>query len=196
MTDYSLGLRKAFGTVLGGALWASVMGAGAIALVNVNPPESFQSGQFSPLLSAPSLPTLGPAADYLPKDPGHLLLRLGERRVYVYRRDEVVASYPVAVGRNGWETPTGTFEVLQAVKDPTWLHPFTEAIVPPGKDNPLGVRWIGFWTDGTNYVGFHDTPHPELIGQAVSHGCVRMKNEDVIALFEQVEVGMPVIVEP
>ena len=164
---------------------------GAIAITSTDP-----SPHGNPLVSAPQLPSLGPAADYLPQVKYHLELRLGERRVYVYRQEEVVNSYPVAIGRAGWETPTGTFKVMQTVKDPVWQHPFTEVIVPAGGDNPLGARWIGFWSDGTNSIGFHGTPHPELIGQAVSHGCVRMKNEDVVALFEQVEVGMTVVVKP
>ncbi|MEB3118669.1 MAG: L,D-transpeptidase, partial [Limnothrix sp.] len=62
--------------------------------------------------------------------------------------------------------------------------------------NPLGVRWIGFWTNGDNSIGFHGTPNPELIGQAVSHGCVRMRNEDIVDLFDRVTEGMPVRVEP
>lgn len=171
-------------------------GLGAIALVSVMATGATASVMPSSVSPAPQLPALGTAGHYLPKVERRLVLRLSERRVYVYRRDQVVASYPVAIGRSGWETPTGKFEVMQRVKEPTWQHPFTEAIVPPGKDNPLGARWIGFWTDGTNFIGFHGTPHPELIGQAVSHGCVRMKNEHIIALFEQVEVGMAVVVEP
>jgi lipoprotein-anchoring transpeptidase ErfK/SrfK len=58
------------------------------------------------------------------------------------------------------------------------------------------VRWIGFWTDGTDHIGFHGTPTLSSIGKAASHGCVRMRNEDVVALFEQVQMGTPVVVEP
>ncbi len=172
-------------------------GLGAIAAVGILTSGAIISASAVPAtpLPTPQLPTLGTVGDYLPQAERRVVLRLGERRVYVYRRDQVIASYPVAIGRSGWETPTGKFEVMQRVKEPTWQHPFTEAIVPPGKDNPLGARWIGFWTDGTNSIGFHGTPHPELIGQAVSHGCVRMKNEDIVALFEQVKVGMTVVVE-
>lgn len=129
-------------------------------------------------------------------DNTRLVLRLQERRVYLYRGDQVEISYPVAVGRQGWETPTGTFQVMDMMPDPYWHHPWTGEVIPPGPDNPLGVRWIAFWTDGTNYIGFHGTPHEDLIGEAVSHGCVRMRNEDVMALFEKVQVGVPVIVEP
>lgn len=125
-----------------------------------------------------------------------LVLRLSERRVYLYQNQQIIISYPVAVGRSGWETPTGEYQVLQKISDPVWQHPFTGEIVPPGPENPLGSHWIGFWTDGTNYIGFHGTPNEETVGQAISHGCVRMFNQDVLALFEKVKVGTPVIIEP
>lgn len=125
-----------------------------------------------------------------------LVIKLSDRLVYVYEDNEVKTSYPIAVGRDGWETPTGNYEVIQAIENPSWEHPFTGEIVPPGPTNPLGARWIGFWTDGTNYIGFHGTPEEETVGTAASHGCVRMYDEDAIALFEKVKIGTPVIVEP
>lgn len=124
-----------------------------------------------------------------------VVLKLNERRVYLYKSDRAIASYPVAVGKKGWETPTGTFQVMKMVKNPTWEHPWNGKLVPPGPDNPLGDRWIGFWTDGKNAIGFHGTPDENLIGQAVSHGCVRMRNRDIQALFEKVNVGTLVVVE-
>lgn len=125
-----------------------------------------------------------------------LVIRLGQRRVYVYKNNEVFISYPIAVGRAGWETPTGEHEVISMVQDPGWQNPFTGEVIPPGPSNPLGERWIGFWTDGQNYIGFHGTPNTQSVGRAASHGCIRMYNEDVRALFEIVAVGTPVIVEP
>ena len=122
----------------------------------------------------------------------NLVLNLGDRRLMVYQGNMLINSYPVAVGREGWQTPTGEFSVLQKQVNPAWEHPFTGQVVPPGPANPLGTRWIGFWTDGTNHIGFHGTPDESLIGSAVSHGCVRMRNEDVIALYEQVEMGTPI----
>ena len=124
-----------------------------------------------------------------------LVLVLGERRVYAYQEDKVLASYPVAVGKKGWETPTGNFQVIQKVKDPVWQNPWNGKIIPASLNGPIGIRWIGFWTDGKNTIGFHGTPGEHLLGQAVSHGCVRMKNKDVVALFEMIEPGTPVIVK-
>jgi lipoprotein-anchoring transpeptidase ErfK/SrfK len=123
-----------------------------------------------------------------------LVLNLKQRRLYVYRADRAIASYPVAIGRRGWETPTGRFAVIQMTRDPVWQHPFTGQVFPAGKNNPLGARWIGFWTDGENSIGFHGTPDERLIGRAVSHGCVRMRNRDIKALFEKVSVGTTVTV--
>ncbi|MFH7243685.1 MAG: L,D-transpeptidase [Spirulina sp.] len=153
-----------------------------------------------PEVGRPWVP-LGEAADHLPQqgDPvyaTHVVLRLSERRVYLYDGNRLWVSYPVAVGRQGWTTPTGRFVVQRKQADPTWRHPFTGALVPPGPENPLGRHWVGFWSDGNNVIGFHGTPQEDLIGQAVSHGCVRMRNADVAEFFDRVQVGTPVIVEP
>ena len=123
-----------------------------------------------------------------------LLLNLKKRRVFVYQGQKIIASYPEAIGRRGWETPTGQFRVIQMVREPVWEHPFTGQLVPSGKNNPLGARWIGFWTDGANFIGFHGTPQENLIGSAVCHGCVRMRDRDIKALFEKVQIGTSVIV--
>jgi L,D-transpeptidase ErfK/SrfK len=146
----------------------------------------------------PELPQLSPVLLPVLPQPrtNRVVLKIKERRVYVYQGDHVKTSYPVAVGRPGWETPTGEFQVLEMVKQPGWTNPFTQEVLPPSAENPLGERWIAFWTDGTNYVGFHGTPSRDSIGQAASHGCVRMLNEDVRELYEAVQIGTPVIVEP
>ncbi|TAF12831.1 MAG: L,D-transpeptidase, partial [Nostocales cyanobacterium] len=67
-------------------------------------------------------------------------------------------------------------------------------IFEAGTDSPLGDRWIGFWSDGKNEIGFHGTPNTDLIGAAVSHGCLRMRNADVRMLYEQVSLDTPVVV--
>lgn len=145
----------------------------------------------------PALPSLGDADRYLSvEEEVRLLLKLNERRVYVYQGDRAIGSYPVAVGKKGWETPKGNYQVIQMIRDPSWKSPWTGKVVPAGPNNPIGIRWIGFWTDGKNTIGFHGTPNEGSVGQAVSHGCVRMFNRDIQQLFEQVAVGTPVIVEP
>jgi lipoprotein-anchoring transpeptidase ErfK/SrfK len=156
-------------------------------------------------LDKPQLPPLGDGSKFIPLDPitsvkpaedVRLVIRLKDRRVYVYRQNDIQTSFPIAVGKAGWETPKGTFKVIQKIKNPIWEHPWTGELVPSGPDNPLGSRWIGFWTDGKNVIGFHGTPNEESVGRAASHGCVRMFDKDVQVLFEKVDVGTPVIVEP
>ncbi|QYO68142.1 L,D-transpeptidase [Leptolyngbya sp. 7M] len=89
-----------------------------------------------------------------------------------------------------------TFRVIAMLRNPGWTNPFTGEVLPPGANNPLGERWIAFWTDGQNDIGFHGTPNRESVGQAASHGCVRMLNEHIREMFEWVEPGTLVTVEP
>jgi L,D-transpeptidase ErfK/SrfK len=132
-----------------------------------------------------------PAADEI-----HLVVKLRAKTVYVYRGPEIIASYAIAVGKSGWETPKGTYRVFEQEIDPVFKSFKTGKIIEPGPENPLGPRWIGIWTDGKTRLGFHGTNQPQLIGQAVSHGCIRMHNKDVMALFDKVKVGTIVKVEP
>jgi L,D-transpeptidase ErfK/SrfK len=146
-----------------------------------------------PPAPAPIAPTVSPAAQ---TDTLRLVLKRGQRKVYVYQNDKVISSYRVAVGKPGWETPLGEFKVLTMELNPIFKSFKSGRIIPPGPDNPLGVRWIGIWTDGQTQLGFHGTNEPELIGQAVSHGCIRMMNKDVVKLYAQVKAGTPVQVVP
>lgn len=123
-----------------------------------------------------------------------VVVSLSDRRAYVYRDDVVIASYPIAIGKKGWETPTGTFQITHMQHDPIWRHPITDQVFAAGPDSPLGERWIGFWSDGHNHIGFHGTPDSDTMGSAISHGCIRMRNPDVRLLYEQVGLGTTVIV--
>ncbi len=125
-------------------------------------------------------------------DTVNLVLNLRQRRVYVYKGGKIIAKYPVAIGKKGWETPLGEWQVMEKVKNPGWTNFKTGEVMQPGKENPLGVRWIGFWTDGEDVIGFHGTPNIKSIGTAASHGCVRMYNRDVRALYPLVKVGTTV----
>lgn len=104
--------------------------------------------------------------------------------------------YSIAHGLPEHPTPTGTFRVVEKVKDPTWIPPDSpwarEAkATPPGPDNPLGTRWLGL---DSNLVGIHGTPFSWSIGTRASHGCIRMHMKEVEALFEQVGNGTPVTI--
>jgi hypothetical protein len=151
-------------------------------------------------LEIPELPSLGDPEIYLYDGSDifevQVVIRLSKRRVYVYQEEQEIASYPIAVGKKGWETPQGNFAIIQMIEAPSWQNPWTGKVIPAGPNNPLGERWIGFWSDGKNTIGFHGTPGEHLIGQAVSHGCVRMKNKDIKALFDLVAIGTTVTVKP
>jgi lipoprotein-anchoring transpeptidase ErfK/SrfK len=131
----------------------------------------------------------------------HLVIRVSERRLYLIddAPDTPDESFPIAVGRQGLETPVGQFHVEEMVENPDFEKVASGVVIeriPPGPSNPLGVRWIGFahgpgWT-----VGIHGTPTPDLLGRAVSSGCVRMRNADVIIVYDRVQIGTRVLVEP
>ncbi|MCR4402017.1 MAG: L,D-transpeptidase family protein [Firmicutes bacterium] len=105
-----------------------------------------------------------------------IVISVGERALGLYEGDRLVRRYPVAIGKPSTPTPVGTHRIL-------------EKIMYPG--GGLGTRWMGF----THQMhGIHGTNRPELIGQAVSNGCVRMHNRDVEELYGLVDIGTPVIV--
>jgi lipoprotein-anchoring transpeptidase ErfK/SrfK len=128
-------------------------------------------------------------AETFEADEIHLLLKLGERRVYVYRGQKLLNKYPVAIGKKKWETPQGDWKVRLMLKNPGWTNFKTGEQLAPGPDNPLGERWIGFWTDGKDEIGFHGTTNLSSIGRAASHGCVRMSNKNVKEMYRLVKLG-------
>jgi L,D-transpeptidase ErfK/SrfK len=126
-----------------------------------------------------------------------IILNIPERRVYVFKDDSLVDSHPVAIGRPSWPTTTGDFHLRSKVVNPTWTPPASmvkregvkDEPVPPGPENPLGDRWMGWTAPG---FGFHSTTTPSSIGTAASHGCVRLYPESARKMFGQVSVGMPI----
>jgi lipoprotein-anchoring transpeptidase ErfK/SrfK len=124
-----------------------------------------------------------------------LEIHLGRREVLVYQGERAINRYPIGIGRSGWETPTGTFQVQQMRENPTWISPFNGQRIPGGDArNPLGTRWIGFWTDGNNWIGFHGTRNPQTVGRRSSHGCIHMHRADLEDLYRQVVLGTAVTV--
>jgi lipoprotein-anchoring transpeptidase ErfK/SrfK len=95
-----------------------------------------------------------------------------------------VKIYGIAVGKKSTPSPNGNFHIASRVVKPTWYQP--GKVVGPGPANPLGTRWMGLGFKG---YGIHGTNRPTSIGKAASHGCIRMRNQDVEELFELVQVG-------
>ncbi len=120
-----------------------------------------------------------------------LVVDLSEFTLSLYLNERWVKTYPVAVGREGRETPTGEFEIINKLIDPVWYAPdgFRRPFGHP--KNILGTRWMGICLPG---FGVHGTTLPETIGKRATQGCVRMFNEDVEELFDLVTPGTPVII--
>jgi lipoprotein-anchoring transpeptidase ErfK/SrfK len=113
-----------------------------------------------------------------------IVVSIPDRKLAVLENDRVVKVYQTAVGAPVSPSPDGTFTIVNHIADPTW---YTKGrIVPPGKANPLGTRWMGLSKKG---YGIHGTNVPSSIGRNASHGCIRMRNRDVEELFEIVAVG-------
>lgn len=107
----------------------------------------------------------------------YIRIVLSLRRLFLYENGNIIANYPVAIGKPTTPTPAGEFVIIDKLLNPGGV---------------FGTRWMGF-TERRH--GIHGTNQPESIGNAVSNGCVRLRNENVEELFDQVEVGTPVIVE-
>ena len=113
-----------------------------------------------------------------------LVVSIPDRKIALLENGRVVKVYPIAVGKAGTPSPHGTFHIASRVVKPTWYQP--GKVVGPGPANPLGTRWMGLGYKG---YGIHGTNRPDSIGQAASHGCIRMRIQDVEELFELVQVG-------
>lgn len=135
--------------------------------------------------------------------PGTVIVKTDERRLYYVMHDGRAIMYSVGVGREGftWE---GRAVVSRKAEWPTWRPPqemiereagrgrTIPEFMAGGPDNPLGARAI--YIGDTEYR-IHGTSQPWSIGRAMSSGCIRMLNEEVIDLYERVDVGTLVVVE-
>jgi L,D-transpeptidase ErfK/SrfK len=124
-----------------------------------------------------------------------LVINLPEMRMYYYQKDgEEPVTHPIGVGREGLDTPTGVTKIVRKKEGPTWTptkrmrdaDPTLPAVVPAGKDNPLGshamyLGWPEYLIHGTNRVFG--------IGRRISSGCIRMYPADIIHMFGIVPVG-------
>jgi lipoprotein-anchoring transpeptidase ErfK/SrfK len=113
-----------------------------------------------------------------------LVVSLTDHKMVVLEDNHIVKMYPVAVGKPRTPSPSGTFEIVNRVQNPTWFGP--GKVVGPGKSNPLGTRWMGLSRKG---YGIHGTNVQSSVGKSASHGCIRMRKADVEELFELVTVG-------
>ena len=121
-------------------------------------------------------------------------VRLKEYRLDHFLGDCLLASYSVGVGRDG-KTPQVEFVVKSKLEKPDWTY--EGQIIPYGDEkNELGERWIGFHHDSWRGFGIHGTNDEASVGSGVSRGCIRMKNKDVIQVFNRIPKGMVVKIRP
>lgn len=125
--------------------------------------------------------TVTPPADRIKRV---VLISIPDRKLAVLDDGEVIATFPVAVGAAISPSPTGEFQIVSRVANPAYYRSGT--IIPSGKNNPVGTRWLGLSAKG---YGIHGTNVPHSIGHAASHGCIRLRNRDMEQLFAMLQVG-------
>jgi lipoprotein-anchoring transpeptidase ErfK/SrfK len=130
--------------------------------------------------------------------PGTIIIETSERRLYFVLDDGKAIRYGVGVGRDGFRW-AGSHRITRKAEWPGWTPPPAmrrripdlPAYMEGGPNNPLGARAMYI---GSTLYRIHGTSEPWTIGQAVSSGCIRLTNEDVIDLYERVRVGARVVV--
>jgi L,D-transpeptidase ErfK/SrfK len=113
-----------------------------------------------------------------------IVVSFPDRKLALLEGDRVIKVYDVAVGAPVSPSPTGEYQVVQRLENPTYYKP--GVVMGPGAQNPLGPRWIGLNAKG---FGIHGTNRSDSIGKNASHGCMRLRNEDIKDLFARVQVG-------
>jgi lipoprotein-anchoring transpeptidase ErfK/SrfK len=123
--------------------------------------------------------------------PWSLTVRLRAHRLTVMRAGSVVRTLPIGVGRSVTPTPTGTYFITELLKQPD----------PAGPYGPYAFGLSAhsgelehFGRGGDGQIGIHGTDQPQLIGTDASHGCVRLRNADIVWLTQRLPLGTPVLI--
>ncbi len=131
-----------------------------------------------------------------------VVINIPEMRLYrFFKEHDMVRTYPIGIGREGFDTPITVARVVEIIENPSWTVPpaawekYGKKLIPPGPDNPLGEYWVGLTADG---VGIHGTNFPWGIGRRVSHGCIRLYPEHAKQFHKEVEKGtiVEILYEP
>ncbi len=127
----------------------------------------------------------------------YLLVSRETYTLRLYKKLKLVKTYGIAVGQAGLETPAGLYDINDKQVDPWWHVPnsawagdLAGRVIPPGPDDPIKARWMGFF----NGAGIHGTTEDWSIGHAASHGCIRMHIWDVEDLYDRVPLHTPIYV--
>ena len=119
-----------------------------------------------------------------PRAKRQIIVSVPDRKLAVLENGVVLRTFSVAVGAAVSPSPTGEFAIVNRLTGPTYYH--AGVVIPAGPGNPLGPRWVGLNKPG---YGIHGTNAPGSIGKAASHGCIRLRNRDIVQLFTMVSVG-------
>jgi lipoprotein-anchoring transpeptidase ErfK/SrfK len=129
--------------------------------------------------------------------PTYITIDRATFQLRLWKNLKLASTYTIAVGAAGYETSTGVYHVESKQVNPTWYVPdkawagdLAGKVIPPGPDNPLQARWMGFFAG----AGIHGTSDVGSLGSAASHGCIRMSVADVIELYDQVPLGTPIYI--
>lgn len=133
--------------------------------------------------------------------PGSIIIRTSERKIYLVGKNGKAIQYGIAVGSTAGRQWKGKTYISRKRPNPTWIptasilreSPKMKRVYKPGPRNPLGVRAMNLANTPT--LRIHGTNQPWTIGKAVSHGCFRMRNSDVVDLYSRVKVGTRVYIK-
>lgn len=176
---------------------AAAIGLGAALPAAAGPLDSGPLADFLNIFSSQAIPAQTVPFDTTEK-PGTVIVSTSERRLYYVLGDGEAIRYGVGVGRRGFSW-SGVKTVTMKKEWPSWRPPSQMLARRPdlprymagGEDNPLGAR--AMYLGGSLYR-IHGSNEPETMGAAVSSGCIRMTNRDVVDLYDRVKVGTKVIV--
>ncbi len=124
-----------------------------------------------------------------------IVAKKSDNILYAYNGDKLIATYPTTVGSSDIPSPTGTYTIVNRVKNPWYRATSGEGkdkkvfMLPPGPNGPVGVVWMGLSKPS---FGIHGSPIPEGISRQASHGCVRLTNWDVLEVYANVDTGTKV----
>ncbi|MGZ4278177.1 MAG: L,D-transpeptidase family protein [Solirubrobacteraceae bacterium] len=188
--------------------------AGGLSTTPSHPGRALDAGRLKTQLASalihPSRPaditaTTHPVAaatsskDLAAKYPAYIIVDRKAHTLRFYEHLRLSRTYPIAVGRQGLETPPGLYDVQWKQTNPSWYVPnsawagkLAGKVIPPGPDDPIKARWMAF----NGGAGIHGIDPSEYgsIGHDASHGCVRMRIPDVISLYARTPVHTPVFV--